>query len=113
MKEVNAVGFFTLFRFADGFDKLLMAVGTIAAAANGAALPAFSLLWGNMTDAFGDSASNPNLMVDTARGVMWNFLEIGIGVFVASWLMFACWMVAGERQAIRCRKVYLRTLLNQ
>lgn len=44
---------------------------------------------------------------------MWNFLEIGAGVFVASWLMFACWMIAGERQAIRCRKVYLRALLNQ
>lgn len=90
-----------------------MIVGSIAAAANGAALPAFSLLWGNMTDAFSSSTNNPDLMVDKARSVMWNFLEIGVGVFLASWLMFACWMIAGERQAIRCRKVYLRALLNQ
>jgi ATP-binding cassette subfamily B (MDR/TAP) protein 1 len=44
---------------------------------------------------------------------MFNFLEIGAGIFFASWVMFACWMVAGERQAIRCRKLYLATLLKQ
>lgn len=62
-KEIDSIGFFELFRFADGFDKLLMVFGSIAAAATGAAIPAFSLLWGNMTDSFGDSTSNPNSMV--------------------------------------------------
>ena len=27
--------------------------------------------------------------------------------------MFACWMIAGERQGIACRKAYLRSLLGQ
>lgn len=27
--------------------------------------------------------------------------------------MFACWMIAGERQGIACRKAYLRSLLRQ
>ena len=66
-KEVEAVGFCSLFRFADGYDRILMIIGSIAAAANGAALPAFSLLWGSMTDAFGSSTSNADLMVDKAK----------------------------------------------
>lgn len=103
-KEVDGVSFFSLFRFADGYDKFLMTAGSIAAAATGAAIPAFSLLWGNMTDSFGESSSNPDIMVEKAKQVMFNFLEIGAGIFCASWIMFACWMVAGERQAIRCRK---------
>jgi hypothetical protein len=48
-----------------------------------------------MTDAFGASTTDPNASVDQAKATMWNFLEIGLGVFFASWLMFGCWMVAG------------------
>lgn len=90
-----------------------MIVGSVAALANGAALPAFSLLWGSMTDTFSGSAVNPQATVDSSKAVMFNFLEIGAGVFVASWLMFACWMTAGDRQSIKCRKAYLRALLRQ
>lgn len=96
-----------MFRFADTKDKILMVCGTIGAIGAGAAMPAFSLLWGNMTNSFQDSNSNPDAMVDTAKKVMFNFLEIGAGVFVACWVMMACWMISGERQAIRCRKHYL------
>jgi ATP-binding cassette subfamily B (MDR/TAP) protein 1 len=42
-----------LFRFANKTDYILMVVGSIAALAMGAALPAFALLWGSMTDSFG------------------------------------------------------------
>ena len=44
---------------------------------------------------------------------MCQFFGIGGGAFCAAWLMYACWMVAGERQAIKCRKEYLRSLLAQ
>ena len=85
-------------------------VGTIAALAVGTALPAFALLWGDMTDAFGQGG---DAMVDASKKSMFNFIYIGIGVFVAGWLMFACWMIAGERQSIACRKAYLKSLLRQ
>lgn len=32
---------------------------------------------------------------------------------MAGWLMYACWSIAGQRQAIACRKAYLRSLLHQ
>ncbi len=44
---------------------------------------------------------------------MFIFFAIGAGALVAGWLMFACWMIAGERQAIACRRAYLQSLLRQ
>jgi len=58
----------------------------------GAALPAFALLWGNMTDSF---AEGGDAMVNKARDVMFIFFGIGAGVLVAGWVMFASWMIAG------------------
>ena len=52
-------------------------------------------------------------MVNAALQVTFKFIYIGIGVFVAGWLMFASWMIAGERQSIACRKAYLKSLLRQ
>lgn len=87
-----------------------MIVGTIAAIIMGAALPVFALLWGNITDSFLATGQD---MVDAAATVLYQFLGIGVGVFFAGFLMFACWMIAGERQAIQCRKEYLKSLLRQ
>jgi len=74
-----------------------MTIGSIASLAMGAALPAFALLWGDMTDSFGEGGDS---MVNAAKNVMYNFIYIGVAAFFAGWLMFACWMIAGERQAI-------------
>lgn len=86
-----------------------MAIGTICACAMGTALPSFALLWGNMTNSFGDN----DKMVGTSREVMFNFIEIGVGAIFAGWGMFGCWMMTGERQGIACRKQYLKSLLGQ
>jgi ATP-binding cassette subfamily B (MDR/TAP) protein 1 len=94
-KEVPAVGYHKMFRFADKTDKILMVCGIIAAIAVGASMPAFSLLMGNMTDSFETSSSDPDAMVESSKKVMFNFLEIGAGVFVACWIMMACWMISG------------------
>ena len=38
------VSFFSLFRFADGVDKVLYTIGFLAAAANGVVFPAFTFI---------------------------------------------------------------------
>ena len=50
------VGFFALFRFATKTDVVLMTIGSICAATMGVALPAFAILWGDMTNKFQTSA---------------------------------------------------------
>lgn len=49
------VGSLEVFRFADGWDKLFMVVGSLFAAANGAALPAMIIIFGDMIDSFVDT----------------------------------------------------------
>jgi hypothetical protein len=67
-----------------------MVVGSIAALGMGAAMPSFAYIWGHMTDAF---ASND--MVNASKTTLLTFLYVGIGTFIAGWLMFACWMITG------------------
>lgn len=59
-KPAEPVGFFSLFRFAKPADYALMTVGTIAAICNGAAMPLFALLWGDMIDSFKSQADMVN-----------------------------------------------------
>ena len=103
------MGICDLFRYATSTDWALIVVGSVCAGATGVGMPAFALLWGNMTDSFDDT----NEMVSAAKRVMLQFIYIGIGTFVAGWGMFACWMITGERQGVACRKEYLKSLLRQ
>lgn len=103
------MGCLELYRFATSTDITLMIFGSICAAAMGVALPAFAILWGNMTNKFN---SDENIE-DVAKTVMLQFIYIGLGALAAGWGMFACWMIAGERQGIACRKEYLKSLLRQ
>jgi hypothetical protein len=68
-----------------------MLVGTICACAMGTSMPLFTLFWGKMTNSFAEK----DRMVDTAREVMYNFLEIGLASFFAGWGMYTCWMITG------------------
>lgn len=60
-KETEAtkvVPFYKLFSFADSTDVILMIIGTISAIGNGVCLPMLSILFGELTDAFGRNQSN-------------------------------------------------------
>lgn len=53
MEDTSPVAFFGLFRFADRLDYILMTVGTIFSMANGACMPIFAWLCGDMLNSFG------------------------------------------------------------
>jgi ATP-binding cassette subfamily B (MDR/TAP) protein 1 len=106
------ISFFQLFRYATRKDYALMIIGTIMAIANGVALPAFSLLFGDITDAFHEPGG-PDTVVRKVGGVALDFLYAGIGSWVASYFQLAFWIAAGQRQAMAWRKQYFRALLRQ
>lgn len=89
-----------MFRFADKKDIILMIIGTVFALVNGAALPIFSLLWGDMIDSF----KTPEEMEQEVLDMFLLFIYLGIAVFTAGWIMTAAWLYTGERQSIKCRK---------
>ncbi|KAF2069672.1 hypothetical protein CYY_009009 [Polysphondylium violaceum] len=116
MNRTHAVPFFSLFRFADKIDKTLMVFGTLAAIANGAAMPMVSLIFGEVVDAFNPDAFNadPNFSIySKVRSVSLWFLILGCVVFFLSYIETALWMIAGERQTNRARKEYLTSILRQ
>ena len=110
--EAEAVPFKQLLRYATPKDKFLMIVGGIAAAANGAALPAFSILFGNVSDKLVPGSSDSDLL-RTIGIISVEFLALGIASFILSYISFATWMVSSERQSIEIRKQYFKSLLSQ
>ena len=88
----ESVPFFSLFRFADNFDILMMVIGTIGALALGASTPVFILIWGEFTDVFGLA---PDLIVEEAKLQMIKFAELGSITLVVGWVMISCWVITG------------------
>ncbi|CAA6668876.1 unnamed protein product [Spirodela intermedia] len=108
----KVVSFRKLFSFADSTDIVLMVLGTIGAMANGVSMPLMTLLFGNLTDSFGESPDIKDV-VDRVSKVALQFVYLAIGAGLASFLQVTCWMVTGERQAARIRNLYLKTILRQ
>ncbi|XP_051225560.1 ABC transporter B family member 3-like [Lolium perenne] len=107
-KKVPLLG---MFSYADRMDVLLMVVGTLGAMGNGVAEPLMSVLFGNVINSFGESSSSDVLRRVTK--VVLNFIYLGIGTAVASFLQVSCWTMAGERQSARIRSFYLQSVLRQ
>lgn len=61
-KPEDKVSFYKLFAFADGFDILLMILGTIGAVGNGLGLPLMTVLFGQMINSFGNNQNNKDVV---------------------------------------------------
>eukprot|EP01018_Ginkgo_biloba_P030331 Gb_08614 [translate_table: standard] len=108
----TSVPFHRLFVFADSLDTLLMIMGTFGSVANGLSFPVITLLFGQLSDAFGNNSDIHN-MVDQVSKVCLRFVYVGVGAGAASFFQLACWMSTGERQAARIRSLYLKAILRQ
>ncbi|CAO2203670.1 unnamed protein product [Urochloa humidicola] len=109
---VGTVPLHRLFAFADRADTALMALGTVAAVANGMARPLMTFILGDVIDAFGSTDSSSNVVHRVSKVIM-NFVYLAIGTGFASTLQVSCWTIIGERQAARIRALYLKAILRQ
>lgn len=108
----NTVPFYKLFDLADSLDITLMSIGTFASVANGLAFPIMTVLFGSLTNAFGQNTDVHSLVHKVSK-VSLNFIYLAAGTAVASFFQVAFWMCTGERQAARIRSFYLKTILRQ
>lgn len=108
----STVPFLKLFSFADSTDKFLMIIGMIGAIGNGLCLPLMTLVFGELTDSFGQT-QNPKDVVRVVSKVALKFVYLALGSSVAGFLQVSCWMITGERQAAHIRSLYLNTILRQ
>lgn len=60
---VPSAGFGELFRFADGLDYVLMAIGSIGAIVHGSSLPIFLRFFADLVNSFGSNANNIDKMM--------------------------------------------------
>eukprot|EP00741_Cyanophora_paradoxa_P002276 tig00000572_g2208.t1 len=97
-----------LFRFATPTDKLIMLLGAVGAVANGGALPAFAIIFGEMMNSL-NSADIEGQVGYYAKV----FVLLGVGLFFASWLETGLWMINSERQSRRIRTALLKSMLRQ
>jgi ATP-binding cassette, subfamily B (MDR/TAP), member 1 len=68
-KADQAVAFHELFSFADKWDLMLMAAGSLGALAHGAAMPLFFLLFGDLINGFGKNQTDLRTMTDEVAKV--------------------------------------------
>ncbi|KAL5220578.1 hypothetical protein ABZP36_025291 [Zizania latifolia] len=102
-----------LFRFADGLDCLLMALGTLGALVHGCSLPVFLRFFADLVDSFGSHAQHPDTMIRLVVKYAFYFLVVGAAIWASSWAEISCWMWTGERQSTRMRIRYLQAALHQ
>ncbi|KAL4189056.1 hypothetical protein AMTRI_Chr08g205090 [Amborella trichopoda] len=108
-----AVPFSRLFAFADGFDWLLMVVGSLAAAAHGTALVVYLHFFGKIVNLLGlQNLPSDELLHEFNKHVLY-IIYIASGVFAAGWIEVSCWILTGERQTAVIRSKYVQVLLNQ
>eukprot|EP00735_Rhodelphis_limneticus_P009657 TRINITY_DN2844_c0_g1::TRINITY_DN2844_c0_g1_i9::g.6201::m.6201 TRINITY_DN2844_c0_g1::TRINITY_DN2844_c0_g1_i9::g.6201 ORF type:complete len:1338 (+),score=413.75,sp/Q8T9W4/ABCB3_DICDI/45.24/0.0,sp/Q8T9W4/ABCB3_DICDI/39.70/2e-124,ABC_membrane/PF00664.18/2.1e-58,ABC_membrane/PF00664.18/1.3e-46,ABC_tran/PF00005.22/3.8e-36,ABC_tran/PF00005.22/1e-33,AAA_21/PF13304.1/0.18,AAA_21/PF13304.1/0.35,AAA_21/PF13304.1/2.8,AAA_21/PF13304.1/0.0015,SMC_N/PF02463.14/12,SMC_N/PF02463.14/8.5e-05,SMC_N/PF02463.14/39, len=110
-EKLPPVSFSDLFRFADGLDKIFIAIGFVGAVINGAAFPLFCIVFGTLSDSI--YVGTRNDIFHEVRDVSFYFLYIGIGSYIVSYLEIAFFTIAAERQAAAVRKHYLRSILRQ
>ncbi|XP_049382382.1 ABC transporter B family member 9-like isoform X5 [Solanum stenotomum] len=113
----HKVPFYKLFLFADRVDIALMTMGIFGAIGEGLTQPLMTLIFGQIINSFGGAPSS-NEVFHLVSEVFFSFLYIGIETKCVSLLLniitgMSCWMVTGERQAIRIRGLYLKTILRQ
>jgi len=70
----QAVAFHELFWFADKWDLMFMAAGSLGALAHGAAMPLFFLLFGDLINGFGKNQTDLRTMTDEVAKVRTFFL---------------------------------------
>ncbi|XP_072962777.1 ABC transporter B family member 2-like [Typha angustifolia] len=111
--KVQKVPFLKLFSFADKWDYLLMAIGSIGACAHGASVPVFFIYFGKLINIIGIAYLFPSSVSHRVATYSLDFVYLGIAILFSSWTEVACWMHTGERQAAKMRLAYLRSMLDQ
>ncbi|XP_075994467.1 ATP-dependent translocase ABCB1 [Genypterus blacodes] len=118
--KLPMVGPIALFRFADGWDVVLILLGTVMSMANGVVLPLMCVVFGDMTDSFvSDSVntmlnvtSNSNLEEDMTTYAIY-YSIMGFVVLGAAYMQVAFWTLAAGRQVKRIRTLFFHCIMLQ
>ncbi|KAH8820173.1 P-loop containing nucleoside triphosphate hydrolase protein [Xylogone sp. PMI_703] len=110
------VSYLSLYRYADGWDCLVIFISAICAVAGGAAMPLFTILLGQLTSSaqgfFNDSTSHHDFTSQLVKNTLY-FIYIGIVQFTSIFISILGFIYTGDRIVQRLRVEYLRAILRQ
>ncbi|XP_068658070.1 ABC transporter B family member 19-like [Aristolochia californica] len=114
MGPPKSVGLFTLFRYSDKLDMILVLLGCVGALINGGSLPWYSYLFGNFVNKIAnESRSDKSKMIEDVQKISIYMAALATIVVVGAYMEIACWRMVGERSAQRIRTKYLSAVLRQ
>ncbi|XP_032895781.1 ATP-dependent translocase ABCB1-like [Amblyraja radiata] len=134
-KKIEQVSPLSLFRYADGGDKLLMVLGSFAAIIHGTALPLMVIVFGELTDSFVHDGLMKNITANSTLNVTGDFTEtleeqmtsfsfllcrfsyyysgLGGGAFITAFMQISFWSLAAARQTMKIRIELFHAVLRQ
>ncbi|KAI6240398.1 CBR-PGP-3 protein [Aphelenchoides fujianensis] len=120
-RQVEAVEWLQLMRYADGFDWFLLGLGSLFAVLNGFLAPLSLFAFQHLTDTqiIGqkqfDSPDGLDVEWFTQSIVEWaiTYFCFGLALFVVGYAQTLCFMKVGDRQAHRMKEAFIRSVLHQ
>mmetsp|Transcript_40391 Transcript_40391/g.52018 ORF Transcript_40391/g.52018 Transcript_40391/m.52018 type:complete len:1231 (+) Transcript_40391:347-4039(+) len=99
-----------LFQYKDGVDMLLMIVGGIHSMAAGLGVPATLIVIGDMMDELGGGTDS---FVQKVNELCVMLIYLGIAVCYCVFMSTVCWTFVGNRQALKIKERYIKSVLRQ
>jgi len=113
-KKLEIVSFFSLFRYANAMDGILIFIATLASMGNGIAQPLSFLLFGQLIQEFISFEQNTVAsIVDSMKTFALYYVAIAAGMFLCSFFQAAFWSISAVRQVHRLRIHFFKSILRQ
>jgi ATP-binding cassette subfamily B (MDR/TAP) protein 1 len=108
----SVVKYRELFKYTTKREKLLLVFGSLMSACQGAMMPLFSIVYGQITEDFTPNKP-PSTIRDVATKTAIYMFLLGIGMFVFCFIGSFIWAYVGAKLAIKVKKLYFDALLGQ
>jgi ATP-binding cassette subfamily B (MDR/TAP) protein 1 len=112
LPEAPKASFKDLFSFVEGKEKLYLGFGIFFSVIGGAAMPAMTLILGNLTNSFTPNNS-PDEVENQISQQFLQMIYLGLGVFLASMISSLLWNFLSSRQTQKIKLLYFQKLLDQ
>jgi hypothetical protein len=111
----QSVGFFKLqYTYSNPRDLIIVILATLASFGLGISMPLFAVTFGGSINNFGDTGNiGQNSYINQMGNMCLQFFYIGLGMFVAGFLMIWLWSYNGRVIAQAIKKDYFRLLMSQ
>ncbi|OJK04003.1 hypothetical protein ASPACDRAFT_1895139 [Aspergillus aculeatus ATCC 16872] len=113
---VSKPGFFGIYRYASRWDLVFLLLSSVASIIGGAALPLFTVLFGNLTSTFQDIAAGrityDHFHHELNKYVVY-FIYLAAAEFITIYIATVGFIYTGDHVVQRIRVEYLRAILRQ